>query len=436
MPRKTAIRRTPRNQGEQTMNRSPVMNTTYLSGENQAPAPDARTDEDTAVLLVVDDEFGPRESLRIIFDRMYEVVTAEDGYDALEKMKDIQPTVILSDIRMPQMDGVDLMHEVRRQRPDIPFIIITGCASVESAQEAVRAGAFDYIIKPYNVKDIRAVVQRAVEHVRRQKRSQQMQAELQRMNAELQAQLRNLERQSEVGELSAELVHELNNPLTILQGYVTLLEDSLHRTSGRLDEGAKQFIEIIRFQIQRCTQLTRNFLNFVRGQQTEWEQVDCNELIRDTLFLLLVKMKAMGIRVEESLDRGIPLILAQKASLQQVIYNLLLNAAQALEGTCGGWVRLETRMVRLENGAEGVEIVVMDNGPGIPEEIKSRIFDTLFTTKPKGKGTGLGLAICRRVVREHQGTIVVDSRPGEGARFSIRLPILHSPPASESKKSS
>ncbi len=385
-------------------------------------------------ILVVDDELGPRESLRIILKPDYTVVTAANGFDALDILEQVRPKVILSDIRMPGMDGIELMYKVREQYPDIPFIIITGCASVENAQEAVRGGAFDYIIKPYKVGQIRDVVTRALEQVRRDRQLEKALAEMRELNQRLEEQMKEMDRRAALGELSAELVHELNNPLCILQGYVTLLDEVLGSNRTPREAGKyRQYVEIIRTQIQRCAQLTRNYLSFARGKGNEWEQLKINDVFRDTAFLLRVRMQSLNIELIEDLEARIPAVWGQRVSLQQVFYNLLLNAIHVLEPT-GGTVRVTTRRVRDEAGP-AVEIRVSDNGPGILPSIKDRIFDTFFSTKSNEKGTGLGLAICRRIVQEHAGRIWVESEPGNGATFIVRLPHSETPPQAAGERS-
>ena len=372
-------------------------------------------------VLVVEDEIGPRESLKMILRPPYEVLMAGDGEAGLAEFEASHPDVVISDIRMPHMDGMQFMHEVRSRAPATPFILITGCGTLATAQQAIRAGAFDYISKPFRVEEIRAVVARALEEKRRQMEKTQTMSSLRVLNAQLAEQIRDLERKASLGELSAEMVHDLNNPLCILQGYMVLLEDELDR--GTCDRRKRhEFMEVVHEQIDRCARLTQGFLGFARDPAGDWVLTDVNGLIEDTLFLLRLRMRAADIEPSTDLDPGLPDMIVQPSSLQQVFYNLVTNAIQAMEDT-GGRLFLSSRYVAPNGSAARAEIVVEDTGAGIAAELHEKVFDSFFTTKPKPKGTGLGLGICRRVVTAHGGEIALDSEPGRGASFRIQLPI-------------
>ncbi len=373
------------------------------------------------LVLVVDDEYGPRESLRLILDRQYDVITVDSAFAALDELEQRSPEVILSDIRMPGMDGIEFMVQARERCPEVPFVIITGNGTLETAQEAIRAGAVDYISKPYRVEHIREVVARAIKEARSKAELARSVERLREMNANLALQMEELERKASLGELSAELVHDLNNPLCILQGYTALLADSLADAPAPDEGDNHRVFDIIREQIKRCSELTRNFLDYARGGGNRWECLEINNVLRDTSFLLRVRARALRVTFREDFASDLPPVWGQRAPLQQVFYNLVVNALHVLEDT-GGVLRLASRRVCTDDGREAVQVVVQDNGPGIPPEIRDRIFDSFFTTKPKDKGTGLGLPICRRVVTAHKGSITFESEVGRGTAFFVTFP--------------
>jgi len=375
------------------------------------------------LVLVVDDEYGPRESLRLILDRQYDVATAESAFVALQELEQRTPDVILSDIRMPGMDGIEFMVQAKERCPNVPFVIITGNGTLETAQEAIRAGAVDYISKPYRVEHIREVVARSIQEARSKAEMARSVERLREMKANLAVQMEELERKASLGELSAELVHDLNNPLCILQGYTALLADSIADTPTPDEGDNHRVFDIIREQIKRCSELTRNFLEYARGGGNRWESLQINNVLRDTSFLLRVRARALRITLKEDFAADLPPVRGQRAPLQQVFYNLVVNALHVLEDT-GGVLRLASRRVRTDDGREAVQVVVQDNGPGIPPEIRDRIFDSFFTTKPKDKGTGLGLPICQRVVTAHKGSITFESEVGRGTAFFVTFPVL------------
>lgn len=382
-------------------------------------------EERQAVVLVVDDEVGPRESLRLILSPEFTVEIAEDGNQAVAAFDRVAPDVILSDIRMPKMDGVTLMKAIRERSADVPFILITGYASLDSAKEAVRAGAFDYISKPYNVSDIRDVVRRALKSRRQSRDKEQMVQRLVHANHELEDRIRDLDQRASVGDLSAEVIHDLNNPICALQGYVELLEHSMDQQAAHDDSEERELVDTIKRQARRCIELTRNFLNYARPNRAATrEAIDINNVLDETLMLFQARFRHLDIQLETELDEDLPHTTAEPVSLQQVFYNLIANACQAMEShqRRPHILRVATRTTSGNDGGRTVTATIADNGPGIPREIQDKVFERFFTTKSRDEGTGLGLAISNRIVSDHDGALTFQSTPGEGASFTITLP--------------
>ena len=382
-----------------------------------------------SAILVVDDELGPRESLKLILTPTYQVTVARDGLEGLEKFEACTPDLVISDIRMPRLDGIQFLKRIRVRNHDIPFILITGCGTVESAQQAVRGGAFDYISKPYNIREIHEVVRRALEAAREKRETHSLMDELRQVNTRMEEQLADMEKKATVGELSAEMIHDLNNPLCVLQGYLELLKGSIHSKRHLPLDEEREFLDVIREQFDRCIRLTRNFLNFARQPGLQWERTNVNDLLRDTLNLLSARLKERRLKLELELAPEVPVVWTPRSSLQQVVFNLALNAVQAMESK-GSSLTVRTRMVPAQQpGAPAeIELSVIDDGPGVPAAIRERIFEPFFSTKDKNKGTGLGLAICRRVAATLDGELTLVSQEGEGTAFHLRFPQRETPP--------
>lgn len=383
-----------------------------------------------SAILIVDDELGPRESLKLILTPTYQVTVARDGLEGLEKFEACTPDLVISDIRMPRLDGIQFLKRIRERNHDIPFILITGCGTVESAQQAVRGGAFDYISKPYNIREIHDVVRRALDAAREKREAHSLMDELRQVNTRMEEQLADMEKKATVGELSAEMIHDLNNPLCILQGYLELLKGSIHSKRHLPLDEEREFLDVIREQFDRCIRLTRSFLNFARQPNLQWERTSVNDLLRDTLNLLAARLKERCLKLTLELAPELPIVWTPRSSLQQVVFNLALNAVQAMESK-GSSLTVRTRLVPAQRpGAPpDLELSVIDDGPGIPEAIRERIFEPFFSTKDKDKGTGLGLAICRRVAATLDGELTLESREGEGTAFRLRFPQREAPPA-------
>jgi two-component system NtrC family sensor kinase len=230
---------------------------------------------------------------------------------------------------------------------------------------------------------------------------------------ESQAQLLQAEKIASLGRLSAGVAHEINNPLAGILIYAELLQREMEPAS----KGREHVGEIIN-QTMRCQQIVNRLLEFSRQSMVQRTLVDLNTVVDRVVELILHQALFHDIQVVRNLDPDLPQFMGDPGQLQQVLTNLLINAADALQGQ--GTITITTRP---GPEREGVVLTFADTGPGIPAYIRDRIFEPFFTTKPVGKGTGLGLSIVYSVIQRHGGTIEVDSRPGVGTTFTIRLPL-------------
>jgi PAS domain S-box-containing protein len=230
---------------------------------------------------------------------------------------------------------------------------------------------------------------------------------------ESQAQLLQAEKIASLGRLSAGVAHEINNPLAGILIYAELLQREMDS-----EVQGKQFVEEIINQTIRCQQIVNRLLEFSRHSLGERTHVDLNNIVDRCVELILHQALFHNIQVVRDLDPELPRFMGDTGQLQQVLTNLLINAADALQGQ--GNITISTRP---SPERDGVSLIFSDTGPGIPAEIQDKIFEPFFTTKPVGKGTGLGLSIVYSVIQRHGGTIDVDSKPGAGTTFTIRLPM-------------
>jgi signal transduction histidine kinase/DNA-binding NarL/FixJ family response regulator len=239
---------------------------------------------------------------------------------------------------------------------------------------------------------------------------------------QIQSQMLQTEKMAALGQLVSGIAHELNNPLTAIMGYAQLLLGK-GLTPAQHPEAERVFREA-----ERARRIVKNLLYFARENRAERTRVELNEIIERTLALRSYELRVEDIAVECDLAPHLPATLADPYQLQQVILNLLVNAEQALlEGRGRGHVWIRTRHI-IQGVAKKVRdrivLEVADDGPGIPPEIASRVFDPFFTSKPSGVGTGLGLSIVYGIVHQHGGEVAFDNRPGGGARFFVDLPVV------------
>ncbi len=235
--------------------------------------------------------------------------------------------------------------------------------------------------------------------------------------AEAHAQLAQSEKLAVLGEISAAVVHEVRNPVTGILGYAQLgLEQ-------QTIEGAREHLRLVEQSSWRASEILNALLQFARYERAAFERLDPNQLVADSLRLLRHQLQLKKIRVETSGPPHLPAIHGSANHLQQVLVNLVMNAAQAMDGA-------ETRTLTVATSVEGdfVLVSVRDTGSGMSPEVREKLFTPFFTTKPRGQGTGLGLSVSQRIVRRHRGDIRVESVPGRGSTFQVRIPIARGDP--------
>ena len=251
--------------------------------------------------------------------------------------------------------------------------------------------------------------------------------ELDRQNRSLEASVRERterllqsEKIATMGSLLAGVAHELNNPLSVVLGQTHLLRESAR------EPGIAAAIEKITTGADRCVRIVRKFLALARQQPPERSQVGLNGLVEDSVELLAYELRNDNIQVMLRLADDLPILWADSHQLQQVLINIVTNAHHAVRQRPADR-RMISITTRADSAHQRVHVDIADTGPGIPAEIRGRIFEPFYTTKPVGQGTGLGLSLCRGIIEAHGGTIAVESEPGRGTTFAISLPVTARP---------
>ena len=421
--------------------------------------PNDSTAEDTKILLV-DDSRVVRKVFSAVLSQRFKCVEAGSFDEAIRELKKQDFAVVIADIIMPGLSGIELLRKVLQDFPGTEVIIVSGVDRPQRALDAVRLGAFDYLIKPCDTNVLEITVERALERRRLVVAALKYKADLETKNAELINRKEQLERlqtrivQSEkmasLGQLSAGVAHELNNPvgfvhanLEILDRYVSDLVqlirfyDDAELSPADASEAAAikasicypiicdDISSIIRDCCEgsdRIREIVQNLRTFSRLDEAEYKDTNIHEGIEATAKLLSKHFLSGNIKLVRSYG-DLPSIGAFPGPLNQVWMNLLANAAQAIaRGSGTGQISITTTA---DN--QNVYVEIADNGCGIAIQHVNRIFDPFFTTKPIGEGTGLGLSISFGIVQRHGGSISVNSRLNEGTSFKVTLPLHFEP---------
>src|ERR1700737_1974235 len=237
-------------------------------------------------ILVIDDEMGPRESLRMLLKPNYQVHTADCVEAGLKLLKEKQPDTIVMDIRMPGMSGIEGLRQIREIDPNLSVIMLTGFGALETAKEALRLGANDYISKPFDAREMREVIGRNVERTRVQRTSESAAAEIKELNNRLLKELAQKERLASLGQASAEFVHDLGNPLTIVWGYVQLLAKKLERSeNGETAENAASIkeLKIIEQNARLCRELLTMWQSYSSVGASPHKPISVSHIVPDVI---------------------------------------------------------------------------------------------------------------------------------------------------------
>jgi signal transduction histidine kinase len=372
-------------------------------------------------VLIIDDELGPRESLRMLLKPSFQVHTAENVETGIQMLQDKQPDTIVMDIRMPGTNGIDGLRKIRQIDPNLSVIMLTGFGALETAQEALRLGANDYINKPFDAVQMREVISRNVERTRVQRKSLEAAEELKELNNRLMTELAKKERLASLGQASAEFVHDLSNPLTIVWGYVQLLAKKLEQSEAANGEksSSQRDLTIIDQNVRLCRELLTMWQSYGSPDGPKTEPVSIAQILRNVIKGIGAMAAQSGVKLKSSIcpERG--MVMGEATQLTRAIQNVVVNAIQAAADKKGS---VTINCLEKEFYAD---IRIEDTGEGIPPELMEKIFDPYFTTKQAKSGTGLGLYITKKVVEDHQGSIKAESTPGQGTVFTLRLPLIN-----------
>ena len=380
---------------------------------------------DQPQVLVIDDEIGPRESLRMLLKPTYQVHTADCVEAGLKLLKEKQPDTIVMDIRMPGMTGIEGLRRIREIDPHLSVIMLTGFGALDTAKEALRLGANDYISKPFDAHEMQEVIGRNVERTRVHRTTEHAAAEIKELNNRLLQQLAQKERLAALGQASAEFVHDLGNPLTIVWGYVQLLAKRLESEkpeNGAAGENATSVKElnIIEQNVRLCRELLTMWQSYGSVEASPPKPISISAILREVVKGITGMAAQSGVELSATICEDPCILLGDTVQINRAIQNVIINAVQASAEKKGS-----VKITCMQKDFY-VDLGIQDTGAGITPAQVTKIFDPYFTTKQARNGMGLGLYITKKVVEDHNGSIKVDSTPSAGTTFTIRLPLQNS----------
>jgi signal transduction histidine kinase len=361
--------------------------------------------KEQATIIIIDDEKAIRDSCcQVLIKDGYRAETAINGDIGLQKIRDVKPDLVLIDLKMPGMGGMELLEKIEDVDPNIVSVVITGYATIESAVEAIKRNAYDFVPKPFTPDQLRIVIKRGLERRRLAIKSARLQREKEMMK-----------------ENFVTLVsHQLRSPLASVKQYLGVIRGGF---AGEVEGKQKDMIERASKYIDNLLQLINDWLDMSRIEacnlSKKFEPVDLILILSETLQLLIPLADARKITIELNLHDNLPMVQGDRESLKQAFMNLISNGINYNRER--GTVTVSTR-----EEINDLVVEISDTGIGISEDNLHFIFEEFFRVKSKEtqgiNGSGLGLPIVKRIIEAHNGSIRVASKVGKGTAFCITLP--------------
>ena len=364
-----------------------------------------------AKILVVDDEKIIRERMKSLLElEDYTVFIAANGLEALEIFMKEHPQIAIVDVKMPGMDGIEVLGRMKELDPDCEVFIVTGHGGVETAVQALHKGAFDYVTKPIEFDELALNIKRAFE---RQKMREQLKSQ--------QAQIVQAAKLTAVGQLGAGVAHEMNQPLMAISAYMESV--LLHKAIAENGDLKEKLVKL-KDQLVRLGTIVKRMHEYAGNRHAQMTMEDVNRPIQDGFYLFRQQLEDRNIRATVNLEENLPKVYMDRYQVQDVIINFIVNARDALEERFrqdgGSEMSLISRKLP---GERGVLIGLIDNGIAVKPGTEQDLFNPFFTTKAPGKGTGLGLSVSYGIIKNHNGLISFAPLKNDRKMFYFTLPF-------------
>jgi signal transduction histidine kinase len=366
-------------------------------------------------LLYVEDDAATREQVsRVLAARGYRMTVAESGEQGLEFFHELNPDIVLTDIMMPRLNGLEMARAMRVQSPEIQIVCMTAFSDTSFLIEAIDIGVNQFVLKPVEFSRLFTALDRCQEMVEFRKRQKI-----------LEAAILNAKKIEAVSLLAGGIAHDFNNLLQVILGYV-----SLARMNAEPGSKTESLLSVVEQTSESARELGTRLLTFAKGRNASMRPTRLGPFFKERVEAELNSHPA--IKQVFNLPDTLPLVLLDADQFMKVIANLVINAREAMPQ--GGTLRVSASSAPLTEAddcdlppGDYLHVLFEDTGIGIPPENLPKIFDPYFSTKEMGcqKGMGLSLALCYSIIKMHRGHIQAESRPGEGTMIHIYLPVYH-----------
>jgi two-component system, sensor histidine kinase and response regulator len=366
--------------------------------------------------VVIDDDEVMLLSCREVLGRAgYQVETFDNGKDGIARIRESAPPLLVVDLKMPGIDGFEVIRQVRELAPSVVIVVMTGYATIATAVDAMKAGAYDFIPKPFTPSELRLIIDRAFERWRLARESERL----------------RIEKAAAERRFITFVSHQLKSPLAAVRQYLDVL---LYTQQDGLSEKAAEWIRRSHSRIGEMIAIIDDWLALARIERGALSETDASSdlatVVEQAVGAHRQQADDAGVTIKSTLPAGLPPVRGDGVSISMVVTNLVNNAIKYNRkgGTIALRAALEPATVRLE---------VEDSGIGIPTELLPSLFKEFWRAKTPATagipGTGLGLAICKRVLTELGGTIVPKSEEGKGTTFVVEFPIAPKRTGTEAK---
>jgi len=356
------------------------------------------------LILIIDDEEALRDGSSQVLEKAgYAVLTAEQGIEGIKLAREHLPDMAFIDLKMPNISGMEIIEILSRDIPDIVLVMITGFATILSAVEAMQKGAYDYLPKPFNPDQLRALAKRGLEH-------RNLKIETKRLREEKDLMERNF---------ITFVSHEMRSPLVVIRQYI----EALNEIAGdRFDKDVKEIIDRCRKRSQNLEEMVEHWLDISRIEDGTFAQqkvcLSLDSIISRSVEEMTPVCRKRGISLETNIPQKLPQIIGDAESLVRVLTNIIGNATKYTPE--GGKIT-----VTCQHDEFYINVSIADTGMGIPPDKLSLIFEPFFRCGGKNEkhsGSGLGLTFCKKIMESHKGCIAVSSKEGEGTTFVLTFP--------------